>query len=64
MTIKSTLQAYLASENTFAGHWETVVDCMENIEKILAMIDFTKELPQNTTVNQTERLSSSVQKIQ
>ena len=23
----------LLSENTFAGHWETVVDCMENIEK-------------------------------
>ena len=22
-----------SSENTFAGHWETVVDCMENIEK-------------------------------
>ena len=23
----------LLSEVTFAGHWETVVDCMENIEK-------------------------------
>ena len=23
----------LLSENTFAGHWETVVDCMENIGK-------------------------------
>ena len=24
---------HFASENTFAGHWETVVYCMENIEK-------------------------------
>ena len=23
----------LISENTFAGHWETLVDCMETIEK-------------------------------
>ena len=45
---------YLASENAFAGHWETVLDCMENIEKMLAMINFNKELPQNTTVVQTE----------
>ena len=44
----------LLSENTFAGHCESVVDCMENIEKMLAMIDFTKDLPQNTTVVQTE----------
>ena len=24
---------HFASENTFAGHWETVLNCMENIEK-------------------------------
>ena len=23
------------SENTFAGHWETVVDCMENIGNVI-----------------------------
>ena len=39
---------------TFAGYWGTVVDCMENIEKALTMINFIKELPQNTTVVQTE----------
>ena len=39
----------LRSENTL-GQWETVVDCME----MSAMINFTKELPQNTTVVQSE----------
>ena len=23
----------MISENTFPGHWETVVDCVKNIEK-------------------------------
>ena len=34
VTINSKLEQYqLFSENTFAGHWETVADCMENIEQ-------------------------------
>ena len=58
---------YSASENTFAGHWETVVDCMENIEKRLAMINFTKDLPKNTTVVPSlmdhQNIWSSIQKV-
>ena len=30
---KFKIEAIRISENTFAGHWETVVDCMENIRK-------------------------------
>ena len=34
VTTKSTLEPKnLLSENTLTGHWETLVDCMENIEK-------------------------------
>ena len=33
LTTKSTWKTKSFSENTFAGHWETVVYCMENIDK-------------------------------
>ena len=48
--------SYPVSDNTFAGYWDTVVDCMENIEKMLAMINFNKRLPQNCVASSAKGL--------
>ena len=52
----------LLSENTFAGHWETVVDCMENIEKRQQWLI----LPKNCLRTQlwfNQNIRSSIQKV-
>ena len=52
----------LLSENTFAGHWETVVDCMENIKKCQQWLI----LPKNCLRTQlwfNQNIRSSIQKV-
>ena len=52
----------LLSENTFAGHWETVVDCMENIGKCEQWLI----LPRNCLRTQLwfhKNIQSSIQKV-
>ena len=52
----------LLSENTFAGHWETVLDCMENIGKCEQWLI----LPRNCLRTQLwfhKNIQSSIQKV-
>ena len=52
----------LLSENTFAGHWETVVDCMENIGKCQQWLI----LPRNCLRTQlwfNQNIRSSIKKV-
>ena len=52
----------LLSENIFAGHWETVVDCMKNIEKRQQLLILPKNC-RRTQLWFNQNIRSSIQII-